>query len=128
MARRRSRLDVSWAPGAVVVSITMIRKLGSANTRVWICSPTGHIKCSMDNRTASGPAAAALGDVGVALNTKGEILAYVETVFGGDEARIWLSRPHPLLGGQTPRQCLRTQSGTDQVRNILVAIRHGGVV
>lgn len=40
----------------------------------------------------------------------------------------WLRRPHPMLEGKTPLQAAQSKLGADQVRSILVAIKHGGVL
>jgi putative toxin-antitoxin system antitoxin component (TIGR02293 family) len=44
------------------------------------------------------------------------------------EASAWLRRPHPMLDGESPLEAARTGYGTQRVRDILLAIRHGGVV
>lgn len=40
----------------------------------------------------------------------------------------WLRRPHPLLDGESPLQSAKTSFGTRRVKDMLVAIKHGGVV
>lgn len=44
-----------------------------------------------------------------------------------EEAADWMRRPHPMLDGETPRQCAKSSSGGERVKAILVAIRYGGV-
>ncbi len=46
----------------------------------------------------------------------------------GDGAAAWMTRPHPLLGGDTPLDAGSNEYGGVQVREILAAIQHGGVV
>jgi uncharacterized protein (DUF2384 family) len=49
-------------------------------------------------------------------------------VFGAvEDAAGWLTSPHPLLDGESPMQRARTPWGLDKVREILVALRYGGV-
>jgi len=40
----------------------------------------------------------------------------------------WLRRPHPMLDGESPLQSAKTSFGTRKVKDMLVAIKHGGVV
>lgn len=40
----------------------------------------------------------------------------------------WLRRPHPMLEGESPLQSAKTSFGTRKVKDMLVAIKHGGVV
>ncbi|MEO5795594.1 MAG: antitoxin Xre/MbcA/ParS toxin-binding domain-containing protein [Rhodoferax sp.] len=40
----------------------------------------------------------------------------------------WLRRPHPMLDGESPLQSAKTSFGTRRVKDMLVAIKHGGVV
>lgn len=44
-----------------------------------------------------------------------------------EEAADWMRRPHPMLDGETPRECAKSSSGGERVRAILVAIKYGGV-
>jgi len=44
------------------------------------------------------------------------------------EAAAWLRRPHPMLGGKSPYECADSKLGAQRVKDILVAIRNGGVV
>ena len=45
-----------------------------------------------------------------------------------DVALGWLRRPHPMLDGETPLESAKTSFGSKRVKDILVAIKHGGVV
>ena len=51
-----------------------------------------------------------------------------ETFETAEEARAWLKRPHPMLGGAPPLECAKTRRGAQRVKDILLAIKHGGVV
>lgn len=44
------------------------------------------------------------------------------------EACAWLRQPHPILEGDSPFQAAKTSFGTQQVKDILFAIKYGGVV
>jgi len=43
------------------------------------------------------------------------------------EALQWLRRPHPLLDGDDPLTAARTSFGAQRVKDILLAVRYGGV-
>lgn len=43
------------------------------------------------------------------------------------EAMQWLRRPHPMLDGDDPLTAARTSFGAQRVKDILVALRYGGV-
>lgn len=43
------------------------------------------------------------------------------------EAMQWLRRPHPLLDGDDPLTAARTSFGAQRVKDILLAVRYGGV-
>lgn len=45
-----------------------------------------------------------------------------------DEASAWLRRPHPMLEGDSPLELAKTSFGAQRVKDILIAIRYGGVV
>lgn len=45
-----------------------------------------------------------------------------------DEASAWLRQPHPMLDGDSPLELAKTSYGTQRVKDILMAIRYGGVV
>lgn len=40
--------------------------------------------------------------------------------------RKWWHRPHPLLFGQSPWLMAQNDTGSVQVRNLLVALKYGG--
>jgi putative toxin-antitoxin system antitoxin component (TIGR02293 family) len=44
------------------------------------------------------------------------------------EASRWLRQAHPMLDGETPLQAARTGYGAQRVKDILLAIKYGGVV
>lgn len=44
------------------------------------------------------------------------------------ESARWLRRPHPMLDGETPLAAAKTSFGAQQVKDILVAVKYGGVV
>ena len=49
--------------------------------------------------------------------------------FESDDAALgWLRRPHPMLDGESPLESAKTSFGSRRVKDILVAIKHGGVV
>ena len=45
-----------------------------------------------------------------------------------EEAREWLRQPHPMLDGEAPMNCAKSSFGAERVRDILNAIKYGGVV
>lgn len=45
-----------------------------------------------------------------------------------DESAQWLRRPHPMLEGETPLAAAKTSYGMQRVKDILMAIKYGGVV
>lgn len=45
-----------------------------------------------------------------------------------DESAQWLRRPHPMLEGETPLGAAKTSYGAQHVKDILLAIKYGGVV
>jgi predicted phosphodiesterase len=51
-----------------------------------------------------------------------------ETFQSPSEAADWLRRPHPVLDGMSPLECANSGPGAQRVRDMLVAIRQGGVV
>ena len=51
-----------------------------------------------------------------------------ETFATEAEASAWLSRPHPMLEGETPLAAAQTSFGGQRVKDILLAIKYGGVV
>lgn len=51
-----------------------------------------------------------------------------DTFESEDDAIGWLRRPHPLLDGESPLESAATSFGSRRVKDILVAIKYGGVV
>jgi putative toxin-antitoxin system antitoxin component (TIGR02293 family) len=51
-----------------------------------------------------------------------------ETFETAAEAAGWMRQSHPMLGGESPLGCAKSGFGTQRVKDILVAIRYGGVV
>lgn len=45
-----------------------------------------------------------------------------------DEASAWLRRPHPMLEGDSPLAAAKTSFGAQRVKDLLIAVRWGGVV
>lgn len=44
------------------------------------------------------------------------------------QADGWLKRAHPMLDGETPLDCAKSAFGAQRVKDILVAVKYGGVV
>jgi putative toxin-antitoxin system antitoxin component (TIGR02293 family) len=44
------------------------------------------------------------------------------------EAAAWLRQPHPMLDGETPLDCAKSGFGAERVKDILNAVKYGGVV
>lgn len=55
-----------------------------------------------------------------------DLLDLATQVFGA-AARTWLNKPHRLFNGRTPA-AFAAEGGSEQVRAMLIAIQHGGVV
>lgn len=51
-----------------------------------------------------------------------------DTFESEDDAIGWLRRPHPLLDGESPLESAANSFGARRVKDILVAIKYGGVV
>ncbi len=51
-----------------------------------------------------------------------------ETLASPEEAAAWLRRAHPMLDGETPLECAKSAFGAQRVKDILVALKYGGVV
>ena len=45
-----------------------------------------------------------------------------------EEAAAWLRQPHPMLDGETPLDCTKSGFGAERVKDILNAVKYGGVV
>lgn len=59
--------------------------------------------------------------------TQSDLRVHAVEVFG-DDGSAWMTKPHDLLGGKTPMEYASNQAGAATVRQILNAIRFGGVV
>lgn len=59
-----------------------------------------------------------------------ELQSLVDTVFTGREAAAkWLASPHELLDGSSPSEvACGSDAGAERVRDMLLAIKYGGVV
>lgn len=44
------------------------------------------------------------------------------------QAADWLRRPHPMLEGDTPLEAAKSSYGAERVKDILLALKYGGVV
>ena len=44
------------------------------------------------------------------------------------ESSGWLRKPHPMLDGETPLECAKSSYGAQRVKDILLAIKYGGVL
>ncbi|MDC8784248.1 antitoxin Xre/MbcA/ParS toxin-binding domain-containing protein [Roseateles koreensis] len=51
-----------------------------------------------------------------------------DTFESEDEASAWLRKPHPMLDGETPLETAKTSYGGERVKDILLALKYGGVV
>lgn len=51
-----------------------------------------------------------------------------DTFESEDEAAAWLRRPHPMLDGESPLEAAKTSFGAQRAKDILVAVKYGGVV
>jgi putative toxin-antitoxin system antitoxin component (TIGR02293 family) len=51
-----------------------------------------------------------------------------DTFESDDAAHGWLRRPHAMLEGECPLEAAKTSFGTRRVKDMLVAIKYGGVV
>lgn len=67
-------------------------------------------------------------DVATGVPRLRELESWAKETFATDEeASRWLRQPHPLLDGQTPLDRAKSDSGALRVRDILLAIKYGGV-
>ncbi len=58
-----------------------------------------------------------------------EIEKMANDTFETEEAALaWLRRPHPMLEGESPLESAKISFGARRVKDILVAIKYGGVV
>jgi putative toxin-antitoxin system antitoxin component (TIGR02293 family) len=51
-----------------------------------------------------------------------------DTFESDDAAHGWLRRQHPMLEGECPLEAAKTSFGTRRVKDMLIAIKYGGVV
>lgn len=55
-----------------------------------------------------------------------DIQRLLRDVFGSErDVNEWWMRPHPMLGGATPREVSVTSDGVARVRRLLVGLQHG---
>jgi uncharacterized protein (DUF2384 family) len=67
-------------------------------------------------------------DVGL-IEAREEILRLLRMTFEtSKEARRWWRSPHPLMAGVAPLAAAKTLAGAVRVRDMLIALRYGGVV
>ncbi len=45
-----------------------------------------------------------------------------------EEAAAWLRQPHPMLEGEMPLECAKSGFGAQRVKDMLTAVKYGGVV
>lgn len=58
-----------------------------------------------------------------------ELKEMANDTFESEAAALgWLRRPHPMLDGESPLESAKTSFGSSRVKDILVSIKHGGVV
>jgi putative toxin-antitoxin system antitoxin component (TIGR02293 family) len=58
-----------------------------------------------------------------------EIDEMASDTFGSEEeAASWLRRPHPMLDGESPLAATKTSYGAQRAKDILLAVKYGGVV
>jgi len=50
------------------------------------------------------------------------------TLATAEEAAAWLRRPHPMLDGKTPLACAESAVGGQRVKDMLIAMKYGGIV
>ena len=51
-----------------------------------------------------------------------------DTFESEDAALTWLRKPHPMLDGESPLESAKTSFGSRRVKDILIAIKYGGIV
>jgi putative toxin-antitoxin system antitoxin component (TIGR02293 family) len=51
-----------------------------------------------------------------------------DTFESEEDAANWLRKPHPMLDGESPLQAAKTSFGAQRAKDILVAVKYGGVV
>jgi putative toxin-antitoxin system antitoxin component (TIGR02293 family) len=86
---------------------------------------TGIDRTTVSRRKASG--ATLPQDTAVKALQVTDLVTQATEVFGTPAlASAWLTKPHPLLDGQTPLRRARTPWGLSKVQGLLVALRYGG--
>jgi putative toxin-antitoxin system antitoxin component (TIGR02293 family) len=86
---------------------------------------TGIDRTTVSRRKASG--ASLPQDTAVKALQVTDLMTQATEVFGTPaQASAWLTKPHPLLEGQTPLRRARTPWGLAKVQGLLVALRYGG--
>jgi putative toxin-antitoxin system antitoxin component (TIGR02293 family) len=51
-----------------------------------------------------------------------------DTFASDEDAANWLRRPHPMLDDESPLEATKTSYGAQRAKDILVAVKYGGVV
>jgi uncharacterized protein (DUF2384 family) len=68
-------------------------------------------------------------DAVATMETRKELARLLRTTFEtSSDARRWWRSPHPMLSGVAPVVAVRTAAGVIQLRDMLIALRYGGVV
>jgi putative toxin-antitoxin system antitoxin component (TIGR02293 family) len=68
------------------------------------------------------------GHVAEAIVQVMELAQLAEDIFEtGEQASQWMRRPHPMLEGDSPLACAGSAYGAQRVRELLNAIKYGGV-
>ena len=82
-------------------------------------------RTTVSRRKASGSALPQ--DAAVKAMQATDLMTQATDVFGSpSQASLWLTKPHPLLGGETPLRRARTPWGMSKVESMLVSLRYGG--
>ena len=82
-------------------------------------------RTTVSRRKASGSALPQ--DAAVKALQATDLMTQATEVFGTPtQASTWLTRAHPMLGGETPLKRARTPWGMGKVQSMLVALRYGG--
>ena len=57
-----------------------------------------------------------------------EMRRLAEDTFGSSqEADAWMRRPHPMLEGEAPLECAKSAFGAQRVKDMLMALKYGGI-
>ena len=82
-------------------------------------------RTTVSRRKASGSALPQ--DAAVKALQATDLMTQATEVFGSpNQASLWLTKPHPLLDGETPLRRARTPWGMSKVQSMLVSLRYGG--